>query len=168
MGSHPELSYNFELGNSVSVMIQKKYATSNNFRVIDPSGNEFLRQAVLLPSGAMLDFNDMNLPGLYTIYNSNDVAVALVALNLQKSESDFTQYSEAELLEKLNQRIDKEASNADVSVLSSADNISNNINRIRTGTELWRPLVLLALLLAVVEIIVQRSTKAEFVAENNI
>lgn len=161
LGSHPELSYNFELGNSVNIMIQKKYATGDNFRVIDPSGNEFLRQAVLLPSGAMLDFNDMNLPGLYTIYNSNNVAVALVALNLQKSESDFTRYNQAELLEKLEQRIDRGASNAEVSVLSSADNISSNIKRIRTGTELWRPLVLLALLLAVVEIFAQRSAKVE-------
>jgi hypothetical protein len=137
LGSHPELSYNFEIGKNTNILIQKKYATSGNFRIIDPTGNEFLRQAALLPSGAVLDFYDMNLPGVYKIFNSNNAIVALVALNLQSSESDFTKFTNAELLTKLKQRIDTESkNNIRITIINPDDDIIDNINRVRTGTEL--------------------------------
>ena len=159
LGSHPELSYNFEIGKNSTIQILKKYATSGNFKIIDPNGNEFLRQAVMLPSGAMLDFSDMNLPGLYTIYNSNNVVVALVALNLQSSESNFTKFTDKELLEKMRERFDD---NPRIELLSNDDDISKHIAYTRAGTELWRLFVLLALLLAIAEMLVQRnSTKSE-------
>lgn len=132
---------------------------------MDPNGNEFLRQAALLPSGAVLDFADMNLPGVYTIYNSNNVVVALVALNLQSSESDFTKFTNNELINKLKQRIDTEKSKTRISIINSADDIVDNINRIRTGTELWRLFVLLAILLAITEMLIQKNKKLEMAAE---
>ena len=157
LGSHPELSYNFEIGKNSTIQILKKYATSGNFRIIDPSGNEFLRQAVMLPSGAMLDFSDMNLPGLYTIYNSNNVVVALVALNLQDSESDFVKFTDKQLLEKLQERFDE---NPRIEMLNSNDNISKRIEYTRAGTELWRLFVLLALLFAITEMLIQRNNSS--------
>ena len=158
LGSHPELSYNFEIGRNSTIQILKKYATSNNFKIIDPNGNEFLRQAVILPSGAMLDFSDMNLPGLYTVYNSNNVVVALVALNLQGSESDFTKYTDAQLLEKLRERFEDKTK---IELINSDDNIKKRIEYTRSGTELWRLFILLALLLAIAEMLVRRDSTKE-------
>jgi hypothetical protein len=156
LGSHPELSYNFELGKNTQVIIQKKYATGGNFKIIDPNGNEFLRQAALLPSGVVLSFDDMNLPGVYTIYNSNNIVVALVSLNLQSSESDFAKFTNKELQEKLNQRFDNKAQ---INIISKTDEIAESIIRARTGTELWRFFILFALLLAVAEMLVQKNFK---------
>jgi hypothetical protein len=155
LGSHPELSYNFEMGKDATIQILKKYATSGNFRIVDPNGNEFLRQSVLLPSGAILDFNDMNLPGLYTIYNSNNVVVALMALNLQSSESDFTKFNKEQLLEKLMQQF---AGEPKIELIENGEDVSERIERTRAGTELWRLFVLLALLLAISEMLVQRNS----------
>ena len=154
LGSHPELSYNFEIGKNSTIQILKKYATSGNFKIIDPNGNEFLRQAAMLPSGAMLDFSDMNLPGLYTIYNSNNAVVALVALNLQGSESDFTKFTDNQLLEKLQERFEGKSR---IELLNTNDNISKRIEYTRAGTELWRLFVLIALLLAIAEMLIQRN-----------
>jgi len=104
---------------------------------MDPNGNEFLRQAAILPSGAVLDFADMNMPGVYSVFNSNNAIVALVALNLQASESNFNKYTNEELLDKMKQRIDTDSkNNTRIEILSSTDDAIYNINRIRTGTEL--------------------------------
>jgi len=154
LGSHPELSYNFELGKSTQIMIQKKHSTGGNFRIIDPAGNEFLRQAALLPSGAVLSFDDMNMPGVYTIFNSNNIVVALVSLNLQSSESDFTRFTNSELQEKLNERF---AEKARINIITETHEITKSILRARTGTELWRFFILLALLLAAAEMLVQKN-----------
>ena len=154
LGSHPELSYNFELGRNTQVMIQRKYSTGGNFKIIDPNGNEFLRQAALLPSGAILSFDDMNLPGVYTIYNSNNIVVALVSLNLQSSESDFAKFTTVELREKLNQRFED---NARIYIVDKTDEIIESVTRARTGTELWRFFILFALLLAIAEMLVQKN-----------
>ena len=156
LGSHPELSYNFEIGNNSQIMIQKKYSTGGNFKIIDPNGNEFLRQAALLPSGAVLNFDDMNIAGVYTIYNSNDVVVALVSLNLQSSESNFSKFTFDELKEKLEQRFEEQTK---ILFINETDDIANNIARTRTGTELWRFFILLALLCAVAEMLVQKNFK---------
>lgn len=158
LGSYPELSYNFELGKSTQVMIPKKHATGGNFRIIDPNGNEFLRQAALLPSGALISLEDMNMPGVYAIYNSNNVVVALVAFNLQSSESDFTRFTVEELRDKIHQRFNEKIN---VTVIDQIDNVKENIARTRTGTELWRFFIILALLLATAEMIVQRNFKNE-------
>jgi len=158
LGSHPELSYNFELGKNTQVMIQKKYSTGGNFRIIDPAGNEFLRQAALLPSGAVLSFDDMNMPGVYTIYNSNNIVVALVSLNLQSSESDFTRFTNKELQEKLNERF---AEKAKINIISKTDEIADSVIRARTGTELWRFFILFALLLAAAEMLVQKNFREQ-------
>ena len=156
LGSRPELSYNFEIGNNSQIMIQRKYSSGGNFRIIDPYGNEFLRQAALLPSGAVLNFDDMNIAGVYTIYNSNDVVVALVSLNLQSSESDFSKFTLDELREKLEQRF---ANQTKILIIDETDEIADNIVRARTGTELWRFFILLALLCAAAEMLVQKNFK---------
>jgi hypothetical protein len=158
LASHPELSYNFEIGKNSQIMIQKKYSTGGNFRIIDPNGNEFLRQAALLPSGAVLNFEDMNLPGVYTIFNSNNVVVALVSLNLEASESDFTKFSTKELNEKIEERFENQNK---IIIVEDTDEISENITRARTGTELWRFFILLAILLAITEMLIQKNFKNE-------
>ncbi|MDR0927706.1 MAG: BatA domain-containing protein [Ignavibacteria bacterium] len=161
LGSHPELSYNFEIGKNTQVMIQKKYSTGGNFRIIDPNGNEFLRQAAMLPSGAVLDFDDMNLPGVYTIYNSNNVVVGLISLNLQASESDFTIFTTDELTDKIKERI---SDNTKITIIDKLDDVADSIARTRTGTELWRLFILLALLLAIAEMLVQKNFKNDNIA----
>ena len=162
LGSRNSLSYNFELGKENQIIIPKKFATGSSVRIIDPKGNEFLRQSVILPSGTIVDFSDMDLPGVYQILNSNEVVVCLIALNLQHSESDLTKVVPKDILNKIERTINtKSSKNTKIDFISDKDDIIQQIARIRSGTELWRLFILLALLLSVAEMVVRRSAVAE-------
>ncbi len=158
LASHPTLSYNFELGENCQIIIPKKYCISNNFRIVDPNGNEFLREIAILPSGGILQLNDVNQAGIYTIYNSNNTLVALIAFNLASSESNFSKLTNSQIIDSLKERFVTPVS---INFIDNLDDITNSINRVRSGTELWRLCLLLALLCAVIEMLVQRTYKTE-------
>lgn len=154
LASRPELSYNFEIGENNQIIIPKKYCSSSNFKIIDPSGNEFLRQVAMLPAGGILQLNDMRQAGVYKIYNSNNMIVALVALNLQASESNFDKIDKKDIKDSLNTRFEN---NASINFIEETNYIATDIKKIRTGTELWRLCLILALCCAIAELIVQRN-----------
>jgi len=155
LASRPELSYNFEIGaGNEQIIIPKKFCTGGNFRIVDPNKNEFLRQAAMLPTGAVLSFEDMYLPGVYTIYNSNNTIVSLVSLNLKNSESNLKKLPEKQLIDSLNLRFKNPST---ITFIKDLDNIFSSVSKTRTGTELWRFCLILAVLLAVAEMLVQRN-----------
>ncbi|MBQ6268989.1 MAG: BatA domain-containing protein [Bacteroidetes bacterium] len=158
LSSHSTLSYNFELGDNCQIMIPKKDCIGENVRIVDPNGNEFLRQIAILPSGGILQLNDINQVGVYSIYNSNNKLIALVACNLSCSESDFSKINSSQIQDSLETRFIDASS---INFITELDNITNNINRIRTGTELWRLCLLLALICAIAEMLIQKNYKTE-------
>lgn len=148
----------FELGTPVQITIPKKLATSDNFKIVDPNGNEFLRQAAILPSNAILQLSDMNMPGVYAIYNGNEQIVMLVSLNLNKTESNFTQIPQDSLKSTVSKRFSEIG---ELEFITDTDDIASAISHATTGTELWRLFVLIALLCAITEMLVQKNFKNE-------
>lgn len=145
-------------GNDINIEIGSRYLGSGNFSIIDPNGNESFQKAVELPSGNILNLRDLTIEGVYTIKNSEDKVISLLSVNDTPEESNIYSLEKEEISEKLNYISRNEISPI---FISAGDEISKNIVEARVGTELWKIFVILALLCAFLEMIVQRITKNE-------
>lgn len=149
------------VGQPLTLLIPKKYSGASSFRVIDPNKTEFFKQAVVLPSGAVLSFDNLERAGLYRIYTQNDKIASMISVNTDPSESVIINQQADALDNALTAYLNEETSYI---ITESNDNIIQNVERARTGTELWQLFVLLAILTAIAEMLVARNTKSESMA----
>lgn len=151
-----------DLGANLSLIIPRKFSSNGNFKMIDPSNNEYLTQLPVLPSGAVLSTIDFKEPGVYQIFNSQNKIVMLVAANLTKSESYIIKPDKQSIYNQVKQRLllDK-----NIFVLDNYEKLSQDIKRARIGTELWNIFLILALLCAIAEMIVQKASRNDLIEE---
>jgi hypothetical protein len=152
-----DLSINIRSGEPLIFKVPNKFSTTSNFKVIDPNKNTAFYQSVKLPQGDVISFEKLMIPGIYTILDDNDKYVSQIAVNLDESESLMTSLDEDKIKSNLSERLPK----IPVTVLEPTQEIKGGINRARTGTELWQIFILLAILAAIAEMIVQRVSKIE-------
>ncbi len=151
----------FVTGNNADIMIEPKYAGDGNFEVTDPKGNSFFAEGANLPSGTLLSFNNLTIPGNYLIKNNEEV-VSIFSVNNDPSESKTEYPDDKELRRKLNSIF---SDDIEINIISSASKIDEMIIRARIGTELWQIFIILSLLLAVAEMIIRKTTKSEITEE---
>lgn len=151
-----------EIGNNESILIPKKFAANGNFKIIDPSGNEFAMQLPLLPTGAILATNEWNETGVYKVKNSQNEFVSVVALNIPRSESYLDKFNKNDLQEKLKSRLEIDKN---IFVLDDFEKLSLELKRARIGTELWNIMLFLAILCAIAEMIVQKTSKKDLIED---
>ncbi len=158
LSSTESLGLSAEIADGQVAVIPKKYSSNPNFKIIDPAGNEIMQQLPILPTGAVLPTADWREPGVYAVYNSQNKLVSMAAMNLPKSES-YAPIKEKEELEKqLLARMDKDIK---LDVISDTENLRDSIKRSRMGTELWQIFLVLAILCAAAEMIVQKASKED-------
>jgi hypothetical protein len=156
----PELSKDVVIGQNAQIIIPERFAKGSNFKVVDPKGNEFYLYAPYLPSGVIISLKDFILPGNYIIYNASNEPVAIVSANLSKFESNL-QPIENDKISSLLQK--KFGSSVNVSFIDDFTSLNKRIEKVRTGSELWQILIILALITAIAELVVQRVMKNEVV-----
>ena len=144
-------------GDPLMLSIPKRFANENNFQIIDPKNIKKYKQPVILPSGAILSFTNLNSPGVYSIGNKEKIINA-ISVNLPKDESILSQLNDDDIIKNIKRITDNKSV---VNILSNDSNIMTKVNRIRTGTELWQLFALLALLTAIAELLVERNKKDE-------
>ncbi len=144
------------LGTPITLNIPKKYKNIDNLKIVDPKGNEFFKSPAILPSGALLQLDDLEMPGVYNIYNANNKIVSQVSVNLLNTESVLTPIIKDDLVKYL-----KDKSVVDISpeFIEDYTTVNKSIKRSRSGTELWQLFLILALVCAVAEMIVQKASK---------
>ncbi len=150
------LSSNAELNQLFSINLPKRYVIGNTVKVIDPSGNETIKDIALLPTGAILPIEDFNQPGVYTILNSQGKLINMLSINLPKNESYIGKIEKDNISDEMKLRLDK---NVYINFIDDINKISSGITRARTGTELWIFFIFFALLCAAAELIVERVSK---------
>lgn len=128
---------------------------STQFKVVRPdSTTEIIN--VDLTNQKYFDYRNTNLAGFYKIYSGNEI-VDNIAVNSDKSESnpvyadenDFNKYLEMIKFKGKKININKEINPVDA------------INQARFGSELWRLFLLIAILLAILEMTIARNVKKE-------
>lgn len=149
----------FITGESPSIKISNKDAGNGNFKITDPNGNEFFRQAAMLPTGAIISFENLNIPGNYFI-SQNEKVISMFSVNNIPSESDLELRNNSELSDYFENNF-----SADINIIDDMDKTEKIIQHARIGTELWQIFVILAILCAFAEMIIQKNTKKEQIAE---
>jgi hypothetical protein len=147
-----------EAGKGVRLALPKRYAGGGNFRIVDPAGNEVFAQAALLPSGAVLSLDKLDRFGVYVVHSPDGRLASIISVNPASSESILNSPDESEI-ESWMETFFK--SLAGIEFITGTDSIQSSVKRARTGTELWQLFVLLAIICAVAELLVERNTKRE-------
>lgn len=158
LASLPELSHNVSIGSSFQLQIPEKFATSSNYKMIDPLGNEQILYAPNLPSGITINIPMVELPGNYLILNNEDKPVGVVSANINPKESVMNLLENKIIAEILKAKFKKKIT---VAFIEDMAGLNKQIHKVRTGSELWQVFLILALLSALTEMVVQRATKEQ-------
>ncbi len=145
------------IGEPVNIIIPKRFIGTSRFRIIDPQDNEFFREAVILPSGSFVSLDNLTLKGLYQIFDEKGNFITQLSVNHNSTESEIGGAEVNKIKEKVSARF---AENR-LSIIDDIDNLSEGLYKARIGTELWQLFLILALLMAITEMFVQRVTKNE-------
>ncbi len=148
------------VGESANVQLPRKYAGGGNFKIVDPEGTEFFRQAAVLPGGAVLSLEALRRPGVYVVSAADERVVHTLGVNVPASESQIDPLSVDELLDVIRVTVPDEGQ---VAVIDDINQVSTLIDRARVGTELWKIFVMLAILIALAEMFLARSKQSEAV-----
>ena len=158
LASGSEASVFANSGERIIINIPQKKSGNNKFKIIDPNGKVFFKQSVKLSSNNILSFDDLEITGVYKIYNSKGDAVSSIAVNHFKKESEQAYLTDETFGSILEKQFKEESA---VEFLEDLGNINQEIIRAKLGTELWKIFVLLAIIVALVEMLVQRVSKNE-------
>ncbi len=162
LSSSVSLGLNAELGSKASVVLPKKFSANPNFKIIDPSGNEINTQLPILPSGAVLPTADWSEPGVYSVYNAQNKLVSVISLNVPMSESFAPGKDKVGIESEFRARF---PISKNVTVFDDVSETGSGIKRARIGTELWQLFLLLAIMCAIAEMIIQKASKHDISGE---
>jgi hypothetical protein len=141
------------LGEPVSAPIPPRYAAQKTFRVVDATGIIQRIDAVPLPSGAVVRIPGQERTGVIKVSTEDSNAVMTVAVNMPTDESQLT-YLENETWKT---SVRTMVTSPDlVAVVDAGTSIRDEVQRARTGSELWPLFIALALLFALTEMAVVR------------
>lgn len=159
MTTGEDMGHNILAGESLMLQLPKKFATTGNFKIIDPMNAEFYKQALILPSGANLSFGKQEQLGNYAVYTSNDKNVAVVSVNPDPSESLPVSLKKDEIIKALESKL---APGSHIEIIEESKDLQAGIARAKTGSELWQLFIIAAILCAIAEMLVARASKNDF------
>lgn len=158
LSSLPELATSVEVGSSVQIKIPTKFADGSNFTILDPNGNKQVVYAPNLSTGIIVSIPKVELLGNYVVYNSKDKPVGIISANINPKESVIAKIDNEKVEELLKKKFEKEIT---IAFLQDYVNLSQQIKRVRSGSELWQIFLVLAILTAISELLVQRLMKSQ-------
>ena len=158
LSSLPELATSVEVGTSVQIKIPTKFAEGSNFTIIDPNGNKQVVYAPNLSTGIIVSIPKVELLGNYVVYNSKDKPVGIISANINPKESVIAKIDNEKAEELFKKKFEKEIT---IAFLQDYVNLSQQIKRVRSGSELWQIFLVLAILTAISELLVQRLMKSQ-------
>ncbi len=122
------------------------------YRAVAPDGSEIPVEAVDRGAFLLLRTPPIERPGIYPIVDDSGADVALTAVNTDTRESDLT-VADVDELKGL-------FADHPFAYVSADRDVEANVREIRQGRELWRPILLLALAMLVVEVLLSRGKGA--------
>jgi hypothetical protein len=138
--------------------VPKRLASADNFKITDPGGKESFAKPAVLPGGAVVMLDKLYQPGVYTVTTTDNKTAGIVAVNTDPTESHLEALPEKEINSALETWLNKKVN---YEFVDNPNNVLKDVNRARTGTELWQIFTIFAVLLAFTEMFVAKSTKSE-------
>jgi len=158
LSSRENIGANNLIGKPLLLNISNKFAGSSTVKIIDPNKNESFMQTVRLPSGTVLSFENLLIPGVYSVYAQNGKGINAVSVNTDPTESNINSLTDKEITG-IMKTITNKYTNFEI--LDYSKNSMTNLVRARTGTELWQLMVVMAIICMAAEMIVEKSSKSD-------
>lgn len=155
--SSQEKSNNYVAGEPIVINIPLKYQ-SNIYKIVEPNGNETFVNGINLPGNIVLNLPPFIQYGNYLIENEDGKVIQMFSINPIRSESNL-KLIEKDKLKKYLVNIFKNDDR--IKILDNADDLELEMIRSATGTELWKLFLILAILMAIAEMFVQKIAKRE-------
>lgn len=146
------------IGKPANVIIPKRFAGTNRFRIVDPNGNDFFREVANLPSGTVLSLDNLTEKGIYQVFDEKGNFITQLAVNHNSTESEIYTIDLAIASEEVKIRLH---SDNKLNVIENTDEIEKGLYQARVGTELWQLFLILTLITAVIEMVVSRVARNE-------
>jgi Aerotolerance regulator N-terminal len=108
----------------------------------------------------VVNFINSDVPGSYKFYNNNQL-LSFTSVNPNSKESDLTKIDENLMFDSFNKLFGDH-----YIVFNPNENYFAKIKQARFGTELWKYLLIITLLLALCEMYIARSTKKDLITLN--
>jgi hypothetical protein len=145
-------------GTNLSMNIPKSQSRSTMFNLEDPLSNKQVLNAINLPSGLLLDVRNLNMLGTYVLKDIQGKSIGTISVNIDSKESHL-ELSEQRTIENYFRSVVKK--DVKISFVGKARKFVERDFRQSSSAELWKLFVFLALISAILEMIVARSTKKE-------
>ncbi|MFH1052290.1 MAG: BatA domain-containing protein [bacterium] len=143
-------------GENVMLSLPKRFASGSNFKIVDANEITRYQSAVMPPSGAVLSLDNLNVPGVTTIYSNQEKIIDMVSVNHPSSESKLQSAVNSTIKKSLEELL---GVRANINIITEPKKVMDKVNRLRTGTELWQIFIILALMCLVAEMIVRKNNK---------
>ncbi|MBN1449345.1 MAG: BatA domain-containing protein [Bacteroidetes bacterium] len=141
------------VGATAEITVPKTVPGEGLFELRGPEGAVQRIVPKTLPSGLVFPVESPSVPGVYTLA-SGDQVLRSIAVNTDPVESDLAR-ADAELREQFFSRLGI----TNITELGTDVNVRQAVAEVRFGVELWKYMLLLALLCALLEMLVARDVK---------
>lgn len=128
-----------------------------SFKIIKPDGTEDYAQ----PSAGILSYQNTNQIGCYKFFDGNKL-IYFADVNIDPAECKYEFNSPEESANKLVNILKSK-----IITVKNKNNVNELITEARLGTELWKPLLIIVILLMLSEMVLSRNTKNEISRLNN-
>jgi hypothetical protein len=155
---------NFSPSNSIlcggELSIQMRALPDALFHIDAAGKNEIIAKAIRRGDHSIVHISQTQYPGIYTVKNGNTV-VQKIAVNIDPLESSLLA-ADGNKIQKLFDICG--VSRPQIRSATLPEDIRNAVTEMRLGSELWKPLLIAALVVLLIETILARSTKRESTA----
>ena len=151
---------NFLAGEEVNINLKNKNVSQ--IKIIKPDKSEEFINLSENQDRDYLTYSNTNVAGLYKFYSGGNL-IEDISINTDPTESKIDYSTESEFKDYL-----KEIKfNGDFVSIDKESNITEKILQARFGSELWRYFVLVAILLALIEMTIARNAKKDLIELGN-
>lgn len=130
-------------------------------KVVKPDDSEEFIQPEITGFNSTFKYGDTRQTGVYRFY-SGGILFDYIAVNNDLRESD-TEYAEPGEIE---EKLAKYFEGSDIIGLDKDSDVSEKISQARFGTELWKPFLIIALILAIIEMWLAKSSRKDLAELN--
>lgn len=148
-----QLSSSYYSGDEISFSIPSNVQNTDNLKLISPEGVDTYIQSAQLPTGAFVELGKLELPGNYSLIDSDGRTISLFSINVEPSESNLVLKSNKEITNLMKRYFDK---GIEITFIKQDKEVEDSIIRARAGSELWQLFILLAIVFALFELFIQR------------
>lgn len=153
LASREAVGVDVMVGDPINIRLPRKFSGAGSVVINDGNGMSSSRSTAMFPSGRIVSIDPPAVPGVLGILSQTGSPISTLAVNSPRGESILDRLSIREVTSVLESSLPPATP---VIPIDDSRNIVESVAQARVGSELWKPFIILALLLALAELLVAR------------